>query len=78
MTFIGLLFIVFYWIIFIYSIKKISIGKIEYLLIYICTCLPIYTTLQAQAFKIFENENIVTMIKFSKDLIFIYTFLIFL
>ena len=78
MTLIGLLFIVFYFIIFIYLIDKISRGKIEYIIIYICTCLPIYTTLQAQAFKIFDSEIIVTIIKFSKDLIFIYAFMVFL
>ena len=78
MIFISLLFIVFYFIIFIYTIDKISKGKIEYIIIYICTCLPIYTTLQAQAFKLFESEIIVTIIKLSKDIIFIYTFMIFL
>ena len=78
MTLIGLLFIVFYFIIFIYLIDKISRGKIEYIIIYICTCLPIYTTLQAQAFKIFDSEIIVTIIKLSKDLIFIYAFMVFL
>ena len=78
MIFISLLFIVFYFIIFIYTIDKISKGKIEYIIIYICTCLPIYTTLQAQAFKLFDSEIIVTIIKLSKDIIFIYAFLIFL
>ena len=78
MTLIGLLFIVFYSTIFIYAIEKISRGKIEYIIIYICTCLPLYTTLQAQAFKIFNSEIIVTIIKLSKDIIFIYAFMIFL
>tara|TARA_B100000945_G_scaffold239418_1_gene195523 strand:- start:1301 stop:2686 length:1386 start_codon:yes stop_codon:yes gene_type:complete len=78
MILISFLFIVFYFIIFIYSIEKISKGKIEYLIFFICTCLPIYTTLQAQAFKIFQNENIINFIKFSKDLIFIYVFIIFI
>ena len=78
MTLIGLLFIVFYFIIFGYTIDKISRGKIEYLIIYICTCLPIYTTLQAQAFKIFNTEIVVAIIKLSKDIIFIYAFIIFL
>ena len=78
MILIGLLFIIFYFIIFIYTINKISRGKIEYIIIYICTCLPIYTTLQSQAFKIFDSEIIVTIIKLSKDLIFIYAFMIFL
>ncbi len=78
MTLIGLLFIVFYSIIFFYTIDKISSGKIEYVIIYICTCLPLYTTLQAQAFKIFNSEVIVTIIKLSKDLIFIYALVIFL
>ena len=78
MTLIGVLFIVFYFIIFGYTVDKISKGKIEYLIIYICTCLPIYTTLQAQAFKIFNSEIVVTIIKLSKDIIFIYVFIIFL
>ena len=78
MILVGLIFIVFYIIIFGYIIDKISKGKIEYLIIYICTCLPIYTTLQAQAFKIFNSEIIVTIIKLSKDAIFIYAFMIFL
>ena len=78
MTLIGILFIVFYFIIFGYTIDKISRGKIEYLIIFICTCLPIYTTLQAQAFKIFSSETFVTIIKLSKDIIFIYAFIIFL
>jgi hypothetical protein len=78
MTLIGLLFIVFYSTIYIYTIDKISSGKIEYVIIYICTCLPIYTTLQAQALMIFDSEIIVTIIKLSKDIIFIYAFIIFL
>ena len=78
MTLIGVFFIVFYFIIFGYTINKISRGKIEYLIIYICTCLPIYITLQAQAFKIFNTEIVVTIIKLSKDIIFIYAFIIFL
>ena len=78
MTLIGLIFIVFYFIVFTYTIDKISRGKIEYLIIFICTCLPIYTTLQAQAFSIFNSEIVVTIIKLSKDIIFIFTFIIFL
>ena len=78
MTLIGLIFIVFYFIVFIYTIDKISRGKIEYLIIFICTCLPIYTTLQAQAFKIFNSETFVTIIKLSKDTIFIYALIIFI
>lgn len=78
MTLIGLLFIVFYSTICIYTIHKISRGKIEYIIIYICTCLPLYTTLQAQAFKIFNSEIVITIIKLSKDIIFIYAFMIFL
>ncbi len=77
MTLIGVLFIVFYFIIFGYTIDKISRGKIEYIIIFICTCLPIYTTLQAQVFKIFDSEIFVTIIKLSKDTIFIYTLMIF-
>ncbi len=78
MTLIGLIFIVFYFIVFAYTIDKISRGKIEYLIIFICTCLPMYTTLQAQAYKIFNSETFVTIIKLSKDTIFIYAFIIFL
>ena len=78
MTLIGLLFILYYSIVFIYVIDKISRGKIEYLVIYICACLPIYTTLQAQALKIFDSEIVVIIIKLSKDIIFIYAFMIFL
>ena len=78
MTLIGVLFIVFYFIIYGYTVDKISKGKIEYLIIYVCTCLPIYTTLQAQAFKIFNSEIVVTIIKLSKDIIFVYVFMIFL
>ena len=78
MTLIGVFFIIFYFIIFGYTIDKISRGKIEYLIIYICTCLPIYTTLQAQAFKIFNTEIVVAIIKLSKDILFIYAFIIFL
>ena len=78
MTLSGIFFIIFYFIIFGYTIDKISRGKIEYLIIYICTCLPIYTTLQAQVFKIFNTEIVVTIIKLSKDIIFFYAFIIFL
>ena len=78
MTLVAILFIVFYFIIFIYTTEKISRGKIEYIILYICTCLPIYTTLQAQAFKIFKSEIVVTIIKLSKDIIFVYVFMIFL
>ena len=78
MILIGLLFIVFYSTVFLYTIDKISRGKIEYIIIYICTCLPLYTTLQAQAFKIFNSEIVIIIIKLSKDIIFIYAFMIFL
>ncbi len=78
MTLIGVLFIVFYFIIFGYTVDKISRGKIEYIVLYVCTCLPMYTTLQAQAFKIFNSEIVVTIIKLSKDIIFVYAFMIFL
>ena len=78
MTLIGLIFISFYFIVFTHTINKISVGKIEYLVIFICTCLPIYTTIQAQAFNIFNSEIVITIIKLSKDTIFVYAFLIFL
>ena len=77
MTLICVLFIVFYFILFSYTVEKISRGKIQFLIIYICTCLPIYITLQAQVFNIFQDENIINVIKLSKDFIFIYSFIIF-
>ena len=78
MTLIGVLFIVFYLIIFAYTIDKFSKGKIEYLIVYICACLPVYTTLKVQAFNIFNSEIVVTIIKLSKDAVFIYAFMLFL
>jgi len=78
MTLLGLIFIIIYFLVFTYIINRISRGKIEYLIIFICTCLPIYITLQAQAFKIFNSETFVIIIKLSKDIIFIYSFIIFL
>ena len=78
MILIGLLFILFYLIIFIKTFSNISRGKFEYLLYYICLALPFYATLQAQIFGIFKSELLVNIIKLSKDLIFIYAFLIFL
>ena len=78
MILISFLFIFFYFIIFTYTIDKISRGKIEYLIFFICTCLPIYTTLQAQVFKIFQDENIINILKLSKDFVFIYAFIIFI
>ena len=78
MIFIGFLFIFYYCVIFTYIFNKVSKGKIEYVIVYICTCLPIYTTLQALTFKIFDSEIIVTIIKLSKDILFIYAFIIFL
>ena len=78
MIFIAILFIIFYCTIYAYTIKKISIGKLEYLIVYICACLPIYATLQAQVFMIFGNQGFVSLIKFSKDIIFIYAFIVFI
>ena len=78
MTFIGLIFIVLYLLIFTKSFVNISRGNFEYLLYYICLALPFYATLQAQVFEIFNNELLVNMIKLSKDLIFFYALLIFL
>jgi len=40
--------------------------------------LPIYTTLQVQIFQLFQSENLVSLIKFSKDFIFFFTLIIFL
>ena len=78
MIFIGLLFILIYLIIYIKSFTSISKGKFEYLLYFICVALPFYATLQAQTFDIFKSELLVAVIKFSKDLIFFYAFLVFL
>ena len=78
MTFIGLIFIVLYLLIFTKSFVNISRGSFEFLLYYICLALPFYATLQAQVFEIFNNELLVNMIKLSKDLIFFYALLIFL
>ncbi len=78
MILIGLLFIVFYLIIYIKTFTNISKGKIEYILYFICLALPFYATLQAQIFEISKSELLVNTIKFSKDLIFFYALLIFL
>ena len=78
MTFIGLIFIVLYILIFTKSFVNISRGNFEYLLYYICLALPFYATLQAQAFEIFNNELLVNLIKLSKDFIFFYALLIFI
>ena len=78
MIFIGLLFILFYLIIYIKTFTNISKGKFEYILYFICLALPFYATLQAQTFDIFKSELLVNVIKFSKDLIFFYALLIFL
>ena len=77
MTFIGLIFIVLYILIFTKSFVNISRGNFEYLLYYICLALPFYATLQAQVFEIFNNELLVNLIKLSKDFIFFYALLIF-
>ena len=78
MIFIGLLFIVFYLIIYIKTFTNISKGKFEYILYFISLTLPFYATLQAQIFEISKSELLVNTIKFSKDLIFFYTLLVFL
>ena len=78
MTFIGLIFIVLYILIFTKSFVNISRGNFEYLLYYICLALPFYATLQAQVFEIFNNELLVNLIKLSKDFIFFYALLIFI
>jgi len=78
MTIIAFLFLFFYCIVFFYTINKISKGEIKYLILYICTCLPIYITLQAQLFNEFSDENIINIIKLSKDLIFLFAFIVFL
>ena len=78
MTFIGLIFIVLYLLIFTKSFVNISRGSFEFLLYYICLALPFYATLQAQVFEIFNNELLVNMIKLSKDFIFFYALLIFI
>ena len=78
MTFIGLIFILLYLLIFTKSFVNISRGNFEYLLYYICLALPFYATLQAQVFEIFNNELLVNLIKLSKDFIFFYALLIFI
>ena len=78
MTFIGLIYIVLYILIFTKSFVNISRGNFEYLLYYICLALPFYATLQAQVFEIFNNELLVNLIKLSKDFIFFYALLIFI
>lgn len=78
MIFICLLFILIYSVVYIYTIYKISIGKIEYIIIYIVSCLPMYITIQALALKFFDYEFIINSLKLSKDIVFLYAFLIFL
>ena len=74
----SIVFITIYLFVFFESIKKISSGNLEYILFYICIGLPIYATLQAQVFQIFKIEIFVNLIKISKDLIFFYSFIIFI
>lgn len=76
MIVLNLLFILSYFFIFFFSFKKISNGKIEYILFFICTALPIYFVTQVQAYQLFQNIFSVNIIKYSKDFIFFYTFLI--
>ena len=78
MIFLGLLFIVLDFIIYIKTFTNISKGKFEYILYFICLALPFYATLQAQIFEIFKSELLVNAIKLSKDLIFFYALLVFL
>jgi len=78
MILICLLFLFFYCVIYIYTIYKISTGKIEYIIVYIVSCLPVYITIQALALKFFDYEFIITSIKLSKDIVFFYAFLVFL
>ena len=77
MIIIGLLFFLIYLAIFIKSFVNISKGKFEYLLYFICIALPFYTTLQAQIFDVFQSELLVNLIKLSKDIIFLYAFVVF-
>lgn len=69
-------FIIIYIVVFFQSFKKISRGKLEYLILYICLGLPIYITLQSLIYKVFQIELFLTFIKISKDLIFYYSFFI--
>ena len=78
MILIGVIFIIVYLIIYIKTFTNISKGKFEYILYFICLALPFYATLQAQIFEIFKSELVVNIIKLSKDLIFLYAFLVFL
>ena len=78
MTFIGVLFIIIYLFVYFKSLVNLSKGKFEYLLYFICLTLPFYNTLQSQLFEIFGSVLLVNVIKFSKDLIFVYALVIFL
>ncbi len=78
MIFLGLIFLIFYFSIFFLSLNNISKGKFEYLLFFICLCLPFYITLQAQLYFIFHNEILINLLKFSKDLIFLFSFIVIL
>lgn len=72
------IFILSYTLIFFQSFKRISEGKFEYLLLYICIGLPIYITLQSLTYKVFQTELLLTFIKLSKDFIFYFSFFIFI
>ena len=78
MIIVFLVFFFIYSIVFFESIRQISKGNLEYILFYICLGLPYYAILQAQVFQIFQNELSVYFIKITKDILFLYTFLIFI
>ena len=76
MIILAFIFVLIYIVIFFQSFKKISKGKLEYLILYICLGLPMYITLQSLIYKLSQTELLLTFIKISKDLIFYYSFFI--
>ena len=76
MIVLNLLFIITYLSIFLFVVKKISVGKLQYVLFFICSALPIYFVTQVQVYQLFQNVLFVNIIKYSKDFIFFYSFLI--
>ena len=77
MIILAFIFVLIYIVIFFQSFKKISKGKLEYLILYICLGLPMYITLQSLIYKLSQTELLLTFIKISKDLFFYYSFFIF-
>ena len=76
MIILAFIFVLIYIVIFFQSFKKISKGKLEYLILYICLGLPIYITLQSLIYKVYQTELLLTFIKIFKNLFFYYSFFI--